>query len=148
LKQRFPFFGTPRKLSHEKIEAMEAVRDNETGSVWEKTVTGGNGVTWAQASYNCINKNVGGRKAWRLPSIAELLSLVDPSQSNPALPVGHPFSGLQSIYWSSTTIQDLPTFTWGIYIASGLTTTIDKSSGVSAWCVRGPMQEPSYGANP
>jgi hypothetical protein len=37
----------------------------------------------------------------RLPSIAELLSLVDTTQSNPALPLVHPFSGLQSIYWSS-----------------------------------------------
>jgi hypothetical protein len=126
----------------------QAVRDNETGLVWEKSLTGGNGIQWAAASYLCINKNVGGRKAWRLPSIAELLSLIDPNQNNPSLPAGHPFSGLQSIYWSATTIQDLPTFVWGVYITNGLTTTIDKTSGVSAWCVRGPMQESAYGANP
>jgi len=126
----------------------QAVRDNETGLVWEKVLSGGNGIQWSTASYLCINKNVAGRKSWRLPSIAELLSLIDTNQSNPALPAGHPFSGLQSIYWSSTTIQDLPTFVWGVYITNGLTTTIDKTSGVSAWCVRGPMQESAYGANP
>jgi len=125
-----------------------AVRDNETGLVWEKSITAGQGVTWAQASYACINKNVGSRKAWRLPSIAELLSLVDQTQNSPALPTDHPFTGLQEIYWSATTIQDLPTFVWGVYINSGITTTIDKSSTVSAWCVRGPMQESLYGANP
>lgn len=126
----------------------EAVLDRETGLVWEKSLTGGVGINWAEASFACINKNVGGRKAWRLPSIVELLSLVDPIQSNPALPLGHPFSGLQSIYWSATTIQDLPTFVWGVGIQGGSTTTIDKSSTVSAWCVRSPMQESLYGANP
>ncbi|TMQ31750.1 MAG: DUF1566 domain-containing protein [Nitrospirae bacterium] len=95
-----------------------------------------------------MNKNVGSRKAWRLPSIAELLSLVDQTQNSPALSTDHPFTGLQEIYWSATTIQDLPTFVWGVYINSGITTTIDKSSTVSAWCVRGPMQKSLYGANP
>jgi uncharacterized protein DUF1566 len=62
---------------------------------------------WAQASWNCINKNVGGRKAWRLPSIAELVSLVDQTQNSPALPTNHPFTRLQEIYWSATTLQGL-----------------------------------------
>lgn len=126
----------------------QAVRDNETGLVWERTLAGGAGISWASASYACINKSVAGRKAWRLPSIAELLSLVDTTKTNPALPSGHPFSGIQSIYWSSTTIQDLPTFVWGIDLPTEGTITIDKSSTVSAWCVRGTMQESSYGANP
>ena len=112
----------------------QAVRDNETGLVWERSLTGGAGINWASASFACINKSVAGRKAWRLPSIAELLSLVDTAQTSPALPSGHPFTGLQSIYWSSTTIQDLPTFVWGIHLPTGGTTTIDKSSTVSAWC--------------
>ena len=127
----------------------QAVRDNETGLVWERSLAGGSGINWASASYACINKSVAGRKAWRLPSIAELLSLVDTTQNNPALPSGHPFTGiLFNFYWSSTTIQDLPTFVWGVHLQAGLTTTIDKSSTVSVWCVRGPMQESSYGANP
>ena len=126
----------------------QAVRDNETGLVWEKSLAGGAGISWASASFACINKSLAGRKAWRLPSIAELLSLVDTTQNNPALPTAHPFTGLQSIYWSATTIQDLPTFVWGIHLPTGGTTTIDKTSTVSAWCVRGPVQESFYGANP
>ena len=66
----------------------QAVRDNETGLVWEKALTGGNGILWSTASYACIEKKIGGRKAWRLPSIAELLSLIDTNQANPALPPG------------------------------------------------------------
>jgi hypothetical protein len=55
----------------------QAVLDRETRLVWEESIAGGSGVTWAEAAYACINKNVGGRKVWRLPSITELLSLVD-----------------------------------------------------------------------
>jgi hypothetical protein len=41
---------------------------------------------------------------WRLPNIRELASLIDYQNHLPGLPTGHPFSGVQSGgYWSSTT---------------------------------------------
>lgn len=52
----------------------EAVRDNETGLVWEKspqTLT----ASWVNARSQCANKIVGGRKGWRLPSVTELARL-------------------------------------------------------------------------
>src|SRR6266581_4918373 len=58
-----------------------AVRDNETGLVWEQspaTTTH----TWAAARFQCTDRTVGGRKGWRLPSVHELASLVDPNQLN------------------------------------------------------------------
>ncbi|KAA6457189.1 DUF1566 domain-containing protein [Acidobacteria bacterium AB60] len=40
---------------------------------------------------------------WRLPNLAELESLIDASQANPALPAGHPFTSVSNaIYWTST----------------------------------------------
>jgi len=40
---------------------------------------------------------------WRLPNVKELLSLIDLSQKNSALPSDHPLSGVPSNdYWSST----------------------------------------------
>ena len=40
---------------------------------------------------------------WRLPNLNELESLVDISNSSPALPAGHPFSNVSNgIYWTST----------------------------------------------
>jgi hypothetical protein len=56
----------------------EAVRDNETGLVWEQspaTIA----EPWFNARGACAIKNVGGRIGWRLPSLPELSSLVDPS---------------------------------------------------------------------
>jgi hypothetical protein len=75
----------------------DAVLDRETGLVWEKSpaVTPH---TWSNARFHCANRNVGGRKGWRLSSFAELSSLVDPSVAppGPTLPPGHPFMNVQS----------------------------------------------------
>src|SRR4026209_1157375 len=82
-----------------------AVRDGETGPVWEKTLETTE-VSWTDARAACANKDVGGRKGWRLPSISELASLVDPSmRTGNTLPLGHPFTNVQmDVYWSATTV--------------------------------------------
>src|SRR5437773_10715904 len=73
-----------------------AVLDRETGLVWERsplTTTH----DWPAARTACTHsRTVGGRKGWRLPSVHELASLVDPnnvdpSMLTPALSPGHPF---------------------------------------------------------
>ena len=56
-----------------------------TGLVWERTATGGP-ATWVVARVVCLGKTVGGRKAWRLPSVHELADLIDATQSIPTLP--------------------------------------------------------------
>jgi len=130
-----------------------AVLDKETGLVWERApdVTGGpnsNGTrTWSAAVYYCLNDvTIGGRKGWRLPSVVELASLVDPANSNPALPTGHPFSNVHlGIYWSGTTQADNPFNAWDMFFSGGFVGFNAKTqNGILAWCVRGPMQESVY----
>ena len=70
----------------------QAVRDNETGLVWEKAPIGGP-TSWAIARVACLNKTVGGRKGWRLPSVHELASLIDANQPIPTLPTDNPLVG-------------------------------------------------------
>jgi hypothetical protein len=82
------------------------VLDKETGLVWEKLPTSvGDSVIWSSALSGCADLFKGGRLGWRLPALQELLSLVDPTQENPALPSGHPFSGVRTDapYWTGTT---------------------------------------------
>jgi hypothetical protein len=89
---------------------------------------------------------VGGTKGWRLPSVVALASLVDPTQSNPALPTGHPFSYFQStFYWSATTLAvDLPA-AWVVSFLNGVVGNgINKNNPGLAWCVRGPMNTDQY----
>jgi hypothetical protein len=120
-----------------------AVLDRETGLVWEESpVTPG--VGWKNAQALCNNKTVGNRKGWRLPTIQELASLVDPSVLGLALPAGHPFSSAQAgPYWSATTSA---TDTSGsgsgdawvvVFFSGGVVTTDHKPSPNLVWCVRG-----------
>src|SRR5882762_2110717 len=60
----------------------DAVLDKETGLVWEKSPQT-TSARWSVARRTCIEKNVGGQKAWRLPSLQELTTLVDPSIAPP-----------------------------------------------------------------
>lgn len=126
-----------------------AVKDNETGLVWELSPSTG-AVTFDSARYGCANKNVGGRKGWRIPSIPELASLIDSSvTSGVRLPPGHPFFTVEATtYWSATIDPNHPTFVWGVRFNNGGVTTFDIGStvlaNINAWCVRGGMNADRY----
>ena len=96
------------------------VTDNLTGLVWLKDANCANStMEWAAAltwvatlkgdNTMCANVKLNDGSVagqWRLPTIKELSSLVNAETTNPALPVGHPFTGVQIFYywyWSSTT---------------------------------------------
>jgi hypothetical protein len=94
-----PYYATPswdQKITTGRFVVLgnwnnEAVLDRETGLVWEKEAGTGK-IDLQFASLHCLALTKGGRMGWRLPTVPELTSLVDPSQSNPALPSGHPFN--------------------------------------------------------
>ncbi len=115
----------------------EAVLDRETGLVWER-VPSTSGRTWFSASLACLYSNTGGRTGWRLPALPELMSLVDRSQSNPALPSGHPFTVLSFAHWSATTVAFDATRAFLVSLYFGNVDFTDKPyDGTHAWCVRG-----------
>ncbi len=118
----------------------DAVLDRETGLVWERspdTTTR----DWFGAQWSCNIKTVGGRLGWRLPTLQELASLIDPTR-NPALPLNHPFQNVQSsFYWSATSNTD-PTadgsLAWGVFFVGYEVNTSDKANAAFyVWCVRG-----------
>jgi hypothetical protein len=90
------------------------------------------------AAGNCGLSDGSAAGAWRLPNFRELHSLIDFGQFNPAFPVGHPFSGVQSnYYWSSTTYVLSPTGAWYVDLINGYVNVNDKSSFCLVWPVRG-----------
>ena len=114
-----------------------AVLDKETGLVWEQS-PGTNTYSWLSSQIHCIDNTVANRKGWRLPSIEELSSLIDSTQSALALPSDHPFNNVQSsYYWSSTTHATNTDAAWVVYLNYGNANNLDKSSHYYVWCVRG-----------
>lgn len=124
----------------------EAVLDRNTGLVWERSPSTTQS-TWQNARGICVNKNVGAQKGWRLPVIAELASLVDPSVPfpGPSLQSGHPFLNVQSAgYWSASTNAVLPSDAWFVNLSSGFVGAISKSGTSFVWCVRGGNNADAY----
>ncbi len=123
-----------------------AVFDKETGLVWEQSPSTISR-TWLGAQHHCNTETVGNRKGWRLPTVQELTSLLDTSNSSPALPTGHPFTLTSSqedgFYWSATTLASDAAFAWFVDLSDG---DVDGSenpdnnktgSSLFGWCVRG-----------
>ena len=61
----------------------EAVLDRETGLVWQR-VPSMAGTTYQSPVRGCAHANTGGRYGWRMPTVEELASLLDPG--NPVSP--------------------------------------------------------------
>ncbi|MDD2366041.1 MAG: DUF1566 domain-containing protein [Desulfuromonadaceae bacterium] len=131
------------------------VTDNLTGLIWLKNanctdtaggiakssgyLTWNNAITWssALATGTCGLTDSSRAGQWRLPNRKELQSLVDRSQANPALPAGHPFSGVQSdYYWSSTSDAYDSTFACFVNMNNGLVSNYYKSYNYYVWPVR------------
>jgi len=92
--------------------------------------------TYDEAVAYCLSKG----NPYRLPEVKELASLLDYSHLNPALPSGHPFTGVQSgglPYWSVTTNVFNPPDAWNVYFWNGLVGVNNKSVPNPVWCVRG-----------
>jgi hypothetical protein len=132
----------------ELVMNNQAVLDKETCLVWEQSpdITGR---TWISALSHCFTKKVGGRGGWRAPTIEELHSLVDNTQSAPTIPAALKTltSNVQSsFYWSSTTNAFNPTqFAWSVSFVNGFVSSIGVKDSVSfVWCVRGGQGHDAY----
>jgi len=75
---------------------------------------------------------------WRLPNVRELNSLIDYGEDLPALPPDHPFSGVQTLYyWTSSSREDNPYLAWGVQLRYGGANGIVKDNTNYVWPVRG-----------
>ncbi len=121
------------------------VTDNLTGLVWLKNANCFGTQTWANAltSANTLASGACGLTDsssvgdWHLPNIVELESLVDAERFNPALPAGHPFTGVQSfVYWSSSTGAGSAGNAWNVSMDYGYVDYYGKGNGFYVWPVR------------
>lgn len=148
-----PVMDTPRFTDN----INGTVTDNWTGLIWLKNanctttlgvvtksspgyLTWANALTWTAALATTYCGLTDGSTAgqWRLPNRNELQSLIDYTRSSPALPTGHPFTGVQSsYYWSSTTFAPGTGLAWFVSLSDGSVGANGKAGGGYVWPVRG-----------
>lgn len=133
-----------------------AILDKNTGLVWEKMPTGSAPSTWDYARLQCVNQSIAGTRGWRLPSVVELTSVIDPTvQSVPPIPATA-FSVNPATYWTATTAtradglnntaSTANAYTVDFTNVNAMAGTTLKTDAISTrfWCVRGPSQESAY----
>ena len=101
--------------------AEDIVEDCLTGIRWAKQAAMSNRpLSWPDALFyiEALNQKNPARQ-WRLPNINELESLVDCSQSSPALAGSSFFDNIKDVYWSSTTSVFEPDWAMALYINKG-----------------------------
>jgi hypothetical protein len=133
------------------------VTDKLTGLIWLKNANctdtvGGisrtNGyltwvdaLTWSNslASGSCGLTDGSAAGLWRLPNLNELRSLIDPSRTRPALPAGHPFTGVpDGGYWSASTYAGDTSYAWAVVTLDGnVQYTVKTFGSYFVWPVRG-----------
>ena len=114
--------------------SQDIAADNQTGLTWQRSFQ--DQVTYAEADSFCQSLVLGGASDWRLPSIRELVSIVDHTRVVPAIDEAT-FPGTPSLYfWSSTPYVDTPGTMWTIYFGNGGMTGYGGSQKLHVRCVR------------
>jgi hypothetical protein len=153
--------GASGSSQPEVICGSDSCTDRTTGLEWQRCVADRNGndcasgdaslLVWQQAVTYCDRLTLADRDDWRLPSIYELISIVDYLNSNPAINGEDYPSTPTAPTWSSTdcTTNALSPAAWNVNFASGSISSGAKNMLVlqrmvifpptyNVRCVRGP----------
>ena len=113
-------------------------KDPETGLEWQFNSPGE--MTWYEAQEYARSLTLGGRNDWRLPTAAELESLIDRKtlyeRMRPTMREEVPFRDTQS-YWSSTTFAPNTYSAWIVMFDGAYILSYYKSNSYYVRCVRG-----------
>jgi hypothetical protein len=111
-------------------DEINCVTDNLTGLMWTKDADlYGNASFWSDGLGYANSLDLCGYTDWRLPNKNELYSLIDRSQSAPALASSHPFTNVKTDkkYWTSTSNAYFRDDAWQVDLSSGSVNVTAKS---------------------
>lgn len=111
------------------VVSADTVQDRLTGLTWQWPV---DSFTWEAAKAHCSQLTGG----WRLPSLKELLTLVDPTRINPAIDVDA-FPGTPADeFWTASPYFGYPDEIWVVRFDEGNSLSISSTNMAHARCVR------------
>jgi len=112
------------------------VHDAATGLSWHAMVAA-SPMLWSDALKYCQTLVANSTGGFRLPSIKELLSIVDDSRLNPVIDLAY-FQGVATAkFWTSSPSPSDPVAVWAVDLSDG-TATPDAIAGIlnKVLCVR------------
>ena len=143
--RRFAIY-TPQGATSGTPGSKDVVFDKETGLIWARNANLIGPQNWLDANTLCRGLELADRMGWRLPTVEELSSLIDPRQSPLALPQGHPFLSVQHgsgvpAYWTASNAENPTGAAWFVNPWRGAGPTLaglgNKSIPGYVWPVRG-----------
>jgi hypothetical protein len=109
------------------------VTDLRTGLTWQQPISAMQ-YTWDAANTYCRGLSLGGMTGFRIPSLKELMTLVDPARVKPAIdPKGFPTTPLE---WFWTSSNRSPLGTASVSFDTGGTGYFAGSNRLRVRCVR------------
>ena len=113
------------------------VKDPVNNLIWEDTLHASEDkLTHPEAKAYCQALKLGTYENWRLPTLTELLSIVDYRRYRPAILKEFKHVDNDTIYWSSTVSARTGDDFWGIVFRDGATKTASGLYGRYIRCVR------------
>lgn len=115
---------TPQIVAPAAPGSQDVVLDKETGLIWARNVELLGPQNWLDANTLCRELELANRMGWRLPTVEELSSLIDPRQAPLVLPPGHPFLGVQygsgiPAYWTASNVENPAGAAWSVNLWRG-----------------------------
>ena len=113
-------------------------KDFVTGLLWQDTTESSSvEKDWEGAKEYCSNLTLGGEENWRLPSIYELVTLVDNSKNTDPYLLKGITNSVSDHYWSASSYENDPEYAFGVYFYTGNEGVYPKSATNYVRCVKG-----------
>ena len=113
-----------------------AVRDNTSGLIWTADKVGSDRVTHSAAVAACKKFDLAGCKEWRLPTIQELLTIVDYERSDPAIDTRFFKNAKSAWYWSSSPCAAYSDHAWLVGFDGGVSDWLNRNNNGFVRAVR------------
>lgn len=118
------------------VSATELIHDTSNSLLWQDNVDSKElQITYYEAQEYCSTLVVGVQKDFRLPTLRELLTLVDYNRFKPAIIEGFT-SVANEIYWSTTPFVDDADKVWAVNFRDAKTDIIAKTYDRRVRCVK------------
>lgn len=96
--------------------------------MWQDAQRGITKASWSEAKRYCENLNYAGYSNWKLPSLEQMLSIIDRSRREPAINPAFKYTNSKQ-YWYHTSTKDAKGSSnlWSVHFVSGV---VRNDSGV------------------